>query len=100
VYTVAINVLSAFHPESQYFIPLFLIKFHYFADNSQEGVKHHIHEGNSGPRGHDFMDDNSSMFQKVPKFPNFFGSRNHKICPKKKGNIDKHHGLSIPNLNS
>jgi hypothetical protein len=30
------------------------------------------HEGNSGPTGHDFM-DNSSIFQKVPKVPTFFG---------------------------
>jgi hypothetical protein len=40
---VIINVLepSPFNPESQYFIP-FLIKFHDFADNSQEGMKHQM----------------------------------------------------------
>jgi len=44
VHTVAINVLEpgAFNPESQYFIPLFNKKFHYFADNSQKGMKHQM----------------------------------------------------------
>jgi hypothetical protein len=79
----------------------YLVKFHYFVDNSQEeGVKHHHMRVTQVQEGHDFM-DNSSMFQKVPKIPNFFGSRYHKIYhQKKKGNIDNHHGQSIPNLNS
>jgi hypothetical protein len=49
--TVAINVVEpgAFNAESQYFIPLFnrisypyLIEFHDFADNIQEGMKHQM----------------------------------------------------------
>jgi hypothetical protein len=41
--TVAINVLEpgAFNADSQYFIPLFN-KFHDFAANSQEGMKHQM----------------------------------------------------------
>jgi hypothetical protein len=62
----------------------YLVKFHYFVDNIQEEeVKHHHMRATQVQEGHDFM-DNSSMFQKVPKIPKFFGSRNHKICPKKK----------------
>jgi hypothetical protein len=41
--TVAINVLEpdSSNPKSQYFIP-YLIKFHDFADNSQERMKHQM----------------------------------------------------------
>jgi hypothetical protein len=78
--TVAINVLSAFNPESQYFIPLFN-KISLLC-RQQPGGGDASHEGNSGPRGHDFM-DNSSMFQKVPKIPKFSGSRKSQNLSKK-----------------
>jgi hypothetical protein len=32
----------------------YLLKFHYFADNSQERMKHQMGGCNSGPTGHDF----------------------------------------------
>jgi hypothetical protein len=38
----------------------YLIKFHYFADNSQEGTKHQMRGATLPQQGHDFR-DNSTM---------------------------------------
>ncbi len=53
--TAAINVLEpgAFSVESQYFIP-YLIKFHDFADNSQEGMKHQMGSATQAQQGMTF----------------------------------------------
>jgi len=63
--TVAINVLEprAFNPESQYFIPLFN-KISWLC-GQQPGVDEASNEEwNSGPTGHDFM-NNSNICAKV-----------------------------------
>ncbi len=52
----AINVLElgAFSVESQYFIP-YLIKFHNFVDNSQEGMKHQMWGATQAQHGRTFQ---------------------------------------------
>ncbi len=35
----------------------YLIKFHYFADNSQEGIKHQMRGATQAQQGHDFRDN-------------------------------------------
>jgi len=57
--TVAINVpkLGAFNPLSLSISYPYLINFHDFVDNSQEGTKHQMRGCNSGPTGHDFTDN-------------------------------------------
>ncbi len=59
--TVAMNVLEpcAFNAEFQYFIPLFNKNFM----TLRRGMKHQMRGCNSGPTGHDFTDDNSSVLE-------------------------------------
>jgi hypothetical protein len=68
LFTVAINVLEpgAFNPESQYFFihTLCLIKFHDFADNSQEGMKHQTRAETQAQQGMTFT-ENSIDFEKL-----------------------------------
>jgi hypothetical protein len=45
----------------------YLIKFHDFVDNSQEVMKKGSNEGfNSGPTGHDFMDNSNALGTNEP----------------------------------
>jgi hypothetical protein len=39
----------------------YLIKFHDFVDNSQEGMKRSNEGFNSGATGHDFMDNSNAL---------------------------------------
>jgi hypothetical protein len=61
--TVAINVLEpgAFNAETPYSIP-YLIKFHDFVENIQEGMKHQNGGSNSCPTGHHFRDNSDIYF--------------------------------------
>jgi len=51
-----------------------LIKFHDFVDNSQEGMKHSNEGSNSGPTGHDFMDNSYAWRTNEPALGASYGS--------------------------
>jgi len=40
----------------------YLVKFHDFVDNNQEGMKHHVGGCNLGPTGHDFPHNSDIYF--------------------------------------
>jgi hypothetical protein len=61
--TVIINVLEVMHLMVSLSISdLYLIEFHDFADSIQERMKHQIGGCNSGPTGHDFLDNSNIYF--------------------------------------